>query len=139
MNIRQAFLNEENVCTQVGSLRELKAGGIVIDDTADVMGMLYNVSDGSWSVAPLIPPPPIRVITKRSFMKRIAQADRVLIRKSVDDIVIDIHEDLKSASSVDLDDPDTVAGAGYLESVNLLTSTNMINLFIDGTEKESYS
>lgn len=79
-------------------------------------------------------PKPIRVITKRAFMKRIDQADRILIRKSVDDFVIDIHEDLKSATSVNLDDPDTIAGVDYLISKGLLSNTNLEVLFSDGTE-----
>tara|TARA_R110002020_G_scaffold147185_2_gene322336 strand:- start:5216 stop:5545 length:330 start_codon:yes stop_codon:yes gene_type:complete len=76
----------------------------------------------------------IRVITKRAFMKRIDQADRISIRKSTDDFVIDIHEDLKSASSVDLDDLDTIAGVDYLIAQNLLTNTNLEALFNNGTE-----
>jgi len=78
-----------------------------------------------------------RIITKRSFMKRIKQADRILIRKSTDDIVIDIHEDLKLASSVDLDDEDVTDSIAYLASKNLLDNTDIAALVADGTIEES--
>lgn len=132
MNIRQAVLNNENVCTQVGTLKELKEGNIAIDGSADVMGKLYNNTDNSWSTVPPTPPPPIRNITKRAFMKRIDQADRILIRKSTDDIVIDIHEDLKIATSVDLDDQDVIDAIAYLSSQSLLLNTDIDNLRADG-------
>ena len=79
----------------------------------------------------------IREITKRAFMKRIDQLDRIAIRKSTDDIVIDIHEDLKMASSVDLDDEDVTNSIAYLASKNLLANTDMTALVADGTIEES--
>jgi hypothetical protein len=80
----------------------------------------------------------IRKITKRSFMQRFDQAERIAIRKSTDDIVIDIHEDLKMASNVDLDLVDTVSAVAYLDSVGLLTATSQADLLRDGTEDERY-
>ena len=41
-------------------------------------------------------PDAIRKIATRAFMQRFTQAERAAIRKSIDDIVIDIHEDLKA-------------------------------------------
>ena len=37
-------------------------------------------------------PPAIRRITKRAFMKRFLQSERIAIRNSTDDIVIDIYD-----------------------------------------------
>lgn len=59
-------------------------------------------------------------ITQREFMQRFTQAERIAIRASTDGVVIDIQEDLKSASSVDLTLPEISAALNYLVSVNLL-------------------
>jgi hypothetical protein len=92
------------------------------------------IEKGFWNELPIIAPA-IRKITKRAFMQRFAQAERIAIRKSVDDIVIDIHEDLKMASIVDLDLQDTINGVAYLGSIGLLT-TSQADLLRDGTEDE---
>lgn len=80
----------------------------------------------------------IRTVTKRSFMQRFDQSERIAIRKSTDDIVIDIHEDLKMASNVDLDHPDTVSAVAYLGSAGLLTVSTVSDLLKDGAEDERY-
>jgi hypothetical protein len=59
-------------------------------------------------------------ITKRAFMQRFTQPERTLIRKSTDDIVIDIYEDLQAINNVDLAHPDTIASLIYLTSVDIL-------------------
>ena len=59
-------------------------------------------------------------ITKRAFMQRFFQPERTLIRKSTDDIVIDIYEDLQSVRNVDLAHPDVIAALTYLTSVTIL-------------------
>jgi len=79
----------------------------------------------------------IRVITKRSFMQRLTQPERTAIRKSTDDIVIDIHEDLKMASNVDLDLQDTIDAVAYLGSQGLLTTSD-VDLLRDGDTQEEY-
>ena len=81
-------------------------------------------------------PEAIRVITKRAFMQRINQADRIAIRNSDNDIVIDIHEDLKIASNVNLDLIATQQAIGYLESLGLLSNTDTTALLADGTLEE---
>ena len=78
-------------------------------------------------------PDAIRKITKRAFMQRFTQAERIAIRASVDDIVIDIHEDLKATNSVELDLTDTASALAYLVSVAILTSAEIL---ADGTEAE---
>jgi hypothetical protein len=98
----------------------------------DKLGYHYNTGTGEFEQTT---PPPIRKITKRAFMQRFTQAERIAIRKSVDDIVIDIHEDLKMASIVDLDLQDTINGVAYLGSIGLLT-TSQADLLRDGTEDE---
>lgn len=77
---------------------------------------------------------PIRVISRRAFMNRIDQLDRIAIRNSTDDIVIDIHEDLKAASNIDLDNDDVSLGITYLIGANLLGNTDLTVLVSDGTE-----
>lgn len=80
----------------------------------------------------------IRKITKRSFMQRFDQTERIAIRNSTDDVVIDIHEDLKMASNVDLDLVDTVNAVAYLDAQGLLTVKTQADLLRDGTEDERY-
>lgn len=80
----------------------------------------------------------VRTITKRSFMQRFTQAERIAIRNSTDDIVIDIQEDLNSTDKVDLDLPALSAGLGYLVSLGILQSNRPAELTVDGTEEEKY-
>ena len=80
----------------------------------------------------------IRKITKRSFMQRLTQAERIDIRNSVDDIVIDIHEDLKISSNVDLDIPEIEQALLYFVAVGILVETRIVELLVDGTEAEAY-
>ena len=69
-------------------------------------------------------------------MRRFTQSERIAIRNSSDDIVIDIHEDLKSAINVSLDLQDTIDSLAYLVSVSILTSGRPTEILIDGTEGE---
>ncbi len=84
-------------------------------------------------------PSKIRVITKRAFMQRFDQVERITIRNSVDDIVIDIYEDLKIASNVNLDLQDTIDALNYLDSQGLLTVSTVEGLLRDGTQEENSS
>ena len=81
-------------------------------------------------------PDAIRKITKRAFMRRFTQAERIAIRASGDDIVIDIHEDLKATSNVDLDLADTANALAYLVSAAVLTSDRPDEILADGTQDE---
>lgn len=78
----------------------------------------------------------VRNITKRAFMRRFTSAERSAIRKSTDDDVIDIHEDLKMASKVDLKLQDTIDAVNYLAGVNILQSHRVEAILADGTEEE---
>lgn len=80
----------------------------------------------------------IRVISIRAFMQRFNQSERIAIRNSTDDIVIDIHEDLKMALYVNLDDDDTGQALDYLTSVGLIEASRKAEILADGTEVEKY-
>ena len=59
-------------------------------------------------------------ITRRAFMQRFTQPERTLIRKSTDDIVVDIYEDLQAVSNVVLTMQDTIDSLAYLTSIGIL-------------------
>jgi hypothetical protein len=65
-------------------------------------------------------PPVSTKLTKRDFIQRFTQPERTLIRKSTDDIVIDIYDDLQSVDSVDLSLQDTINALTYLTSIEIL-------------------
>lgn len=80
----------------------------------------------------------IPLITKRSFMQRLTMAERIAFRNSTDDIAIDIHEDLKIASNVDLDLQAVADGLGYMASIGILEASRIPELLVDGTPNEEY-
>jgi len=87
-------------------------------------------------------PDAIRVIAPGSFQRRFngaAQNVRKLIRESTDDNVIDLREDLAAAMYIDLDDPYTVGGINYLNSLGWLTAEEVTAMLSDGTQAEKYN
>lgn len=66
-------------------------------------------------------PVPPAVLSPLAFLRRFTADERVAIRGSVDPYVQDFYHLLDKATEVRLDDPDTVAGMGYLVSIGLLT------------------
>lgn len=66
--------------------------------------------------------PEVTVISKLEFTRRMTQTERIAIRNSTDDIVIDFKELLDMSPNIDVTDVDVVAGINYLVSINLLTS-----------------
>ena len=100
---------------------------IILED-----GSFKIESDGTLKTTP----DTIRKITKRAFMRRFTQAERIAIRASSDDIVIDIHEDLKATNNVDLDLEDTANALAYLVSAAILTSDRPDEILADGTQEE---
>lgn len=80
---------------------------------------------------------PIRKLTTRAFMQRLTAAQRIVIRKSLDDYVIDFHEDLKMASFVDLDSSDVAAAISHLKSQGLIDEATATALLLDGTDAEA--
>ena len=83
-------------------------------------------------------PPAIRHITTRAFMQRLTQAERIALRASTDDIVIDMLDDIRMASYIDLDNATLAAGLGYLDSLGLIATAQVTDMVIDGTELEAY-
>lgn len=134
--MKYAILNLDNIVVNV-VLADKPSNDKWIDVTNVTVDKGWEYINNEFIEKPFINPLAIRKITKRAFMKRIDQLDRIAIRKSTDDIVIDIHEDLKMASSVDLDDKDVTDSIAYLTSKNLLDNTDMTALVADGTQDES--
>ena len=92
-------------------------------------GEQYRVSvgQGGWQQqCYILPVEKIKTnkITTRAFMQRFTQPERTAIRKSTNDIVIDIHEDLKALRGrhVVMDDPDTLTALVYLTGVGILVA-----------------
>ena len=116
--------------------------GIWTDTTEDqlTVGEQYRISvGGGWEQKAYslpVAPPAIRKITKRAFMQRFTQPERTLIRKSTDDIVIDIYEDLQSVRNVELDMVDTVNALAYLSSIGILEAGRSAVILVDGTASE---
>ena len=67
-------------------------------------------------------PEPIRELqlTKLQFLRRFTTAERIAIRASTNPVIVDFMSLLGLALDVRLDDPDTVQGVEYLESLNLI-------------------
>jgi len=85
-----------------------------------------------------VTPPAIRHISKRAFRNRLTQPERTLIRKSADDIVIDIKEELEMATYVDLDMPSNTDALNYLVSVGILLAPRVAEILVDGTVEEEF-
>jgi hypothetical protein len=90
--------------------------------------------------------PAIRIITVRQFLKRFTQAERIAMRNSTDDIVIDLYTDLTLASYVDLDDPELIPGLMYISgqtdpaiSSPIILPSRIADLTVDGTQQEAYN
>lgn len=81
---------------------------------------------------------PVRKITKRAFLQRFTQPERTAIRNSTDDIVIDVHEDLKLASFVDLDLTEMHNALDYFIALGILAPERKDQLIVDGTQAEKY-
>jgi hypothetical protein len=80
------------------------------------------LADGETVAVPM--PEPIREVqlTKLQFLRRFSQAERIAIRDSMNPIIVDFLKMLDLAQDVRLDDPDTIAGVGYLESLELIAA-----------------
>ncbi len=80
----------------------------------------------------------IQYITKRAFMKRFEKVDRIFLRKSPDDDIIDMMEDLMMAAYVDLKDPELSAGITTITALPQITTTSEVLLAV-GTISEKYN
>lgn len=65
---------------------------------------------------------PVREVqlTKLQFLRRFTTAERIAIRSSTNPVIVDFMQLLDLAQDVRLDDPDTVAGVNYLETLTLI-------------------
>ena len=61
-------------------------------------------------------------LTKTQFKRLFTQAERIAIRNSADDVVIDFFDLANTADEINLDDPDVIAGVQYLEANGILLS-----------------
>lgn len=82
---------------------------------------------------------PIRLISVRAFMQRLAQTERTDMRNSTDDIIVDMMDDLRMSTYVDLDGASLLPGLGYANSLGLIAAHQLVDMVIDGTEAESYN
>ena len=80
----------------------------------------------------------IRMITTRAFMQRLSQSERIALRASTNDIVVDMLDDIRMASYIDLDNAALAAGLGYLDSLGLIATAQVTDMVLDGTELEAY-
>lgn len=130
--------NNDNVITQIKRVKDnysLLANEFAVNGDLDVGGVYVS---GEYTQPAPYTAPPIRRLSVRSFLQRIPQASRIAIRASTDDIVIDLYEDLKLATFVDLDHPQVAQGLGYLVSLNILTQAEADACLVDGTGAEQY-
>jgi hypothetical protein len=82
---------------------------------------------------------PIRKLAVASFLQRIPQAARISARNSTDDIIIDLFEDLKLRTYVDLDNPLLSAGLDYIVASDIpFDSDDKAACLVDGTEDEAW-
>lgn len=69
-------------------------------------------------------PEPIREmqLTKLKFLRRFTAEERIAIRASTSPVIVDFMSLLDLAQDVRLDDPDTIQGVRYLESLDLISA-----------------
>ena len=60
-------------------------------------------------------------LTKLQFLRRFTAPERIAIRASTNPVIVDFMSLLDLAQDVRLDDPDTVAGVNYLETLTLIS------------------
>lgn len=105
----------------------------VLNGQGQVVNTIVLADPAAWtpptgcSVRPYVAPPapepeitPVLVLTQLSFLRRFSPEERIAIRASTDPVVQDFLHLLGLAQEIRLDDADTVAGVGYLESLGLL-------------------
>lgn len=85
-----------------------------------------------------VAPPPIRVITARSFMRRLPDVTQLAITEAArTSAEVDLWLRKALAGSVELDHPETAAGIDSLIGVGLLTEADKVALLADGTSDEA--
>ncbi len=59
-------------------------------------------------------------LTQLEFLRRFSAEERIAIRSSDNPIIVDFLHLLNLAQEIKTDDPDTIAGVNYLETLNLI-------------------
>lgn len=107
----------------------------VLNSQAQVINTIVLADPGAWtppagcSVRPYVAPPleessgdlPAPILTQLAFLRRFTPEERIAIRASTDPVVQDFLH-LLGLQDIRLDDADTIAGVGYLESLGLLAA-----------------
>jgi len=82
-------------------------------------------------VAEASPPPAVRIITKLEFRRRFTLTERIALDAAPTNAALDatlratlftMTKDLELAESINLDDPDVVAGLALIESAGLIAA-----------------
>lgn len=121
-----AFVSDQSVYTTI-------AGPNGFDPVACYRGPL---PEGEWVECPddILPgdgyangtftraPRPSVPLSRLDFLRRFTPQERIAARASNDPIIVDFMDLLAAVSSVQLDDPDTVAAIGYLEQLGILAA-----------------
>ena len=107
----------------------------VIDAQGAVVNNIILDNPATWlpppgcSVRPYVAPTPqapaavaIVVLTQLAFLRRFTAAERIAARASSDPLIVDFLHLLDLAQDIRLDDPDTIAGVRYLETVGVLAA-----------------
>ena len=84
------------------------------------------------------PTPPIRIVTARSFMRRLPATTQLAITEAArTSAEVDLWLRRALAGPIELDDPETAAGIEDLIAVGLLTEADKVALLADGTPAEA--
>ncbi len=103
----------------LGDLTDFPGGRLVAPGERVSPGDSYvNGQFVAASVVPVVAP--AAPLTQLAFLRRFTAEERIAIRASTDPVVQDFLHLLELAQEIRLDDYDTMAGVGYLESLGLL-------------------
>jgi hypothetical protein len=135
----QAVLNESGIITNVTVVSSIGPNMLgvgshlgISDFYEESLADLDNLSLSEEITTPVLE------ITKRAFMKRFTLTERIAIRKSTDDVIIDVYEDLKLASYVELNTQDVSDALNYMVSVGILESSRVDEMLVEGEPYEAY-
>jgi hypothetical protein len=96
------------------------------DTPVEWVGMEFATHDHTPQLDPVIEPPPAPVLewARLDFLRRFTMAERIAIRSArvTDPILNDFFSLLETADTVHSNDPDTLAGMGYLVQQGHITA-----------------
>lgn len=88
---------------------------------------LNQKPDPKWTAEPPAPEPVIiKQFSARQFLKRLTREERLAIKNSTDNDVLLWYDELIAADFVDVEDPDTIAGANYGLSVGIFADESRV-------------